>query len=472
LREGLDTVAVRLGVDLRAVQESVVEHAAMYASCPEVLGGMLQLVFCLDLLGTWIKEQDNTVNSYAQRLQVIEEGYCMQGVRLAELASEVRACGERAAELELSGDLVRAIKGGEKRGHSHLVPMPQRLAVNLIGMDDPFSDTDGSAKAASMAAATHAMEMEHRKQLEVREAAHRAAATEVEELKQENAALREEVTEAQASAAAAACSLPLPGALQELQELQKENLALRQRLTATPPAESELALVRGPLDSSTSPAQKLLLLFMQLEPILAALPASVPGMMELQEEACEAYGHLRSVVLEASSMQHAPMVTVPGASGVQGYDSRDRLPLTYRSGGTSEAMDTPASHTPRSPQCWGGPGGPGPHSCGHPSLGSTALMNHSFSVPPGQGPLMAERPRMQVGLRDRAPPHSQNRWPTNGFDNTSDYARQDFGRDGLDRVEPFDRSNDGYRGAMDGGLRGRPPKDHWSHSMVAPLRLS
>ena len=46
LRKALEDVAPKLRVDLREVQESVIEHAAMYAKNPEVLGGMLHLVFC------------------------------------------------------------------------------------------------------------------------------------------------------------------------------------------------------------------------------------------------------------------------------------------------------------------------------------------------------------------------------------------------------------------------------------------
>eukprot|EP00971_Amphidinium_carterae_P021464 423333-Amphidinium_carterae.1 len=61
LRSQLAGLVTSLGLDLREVQESVVEHAAMYANCPEVLGGMLQLVFCLELMGSWLRDRDAQV---------------------------------------------------------------------------------------------------------------------------------------------------------------------------------------------------------------------------------------------------------------------------------------------------------------------------------------------------------------------------------------------------------------------------
>lgn len=85
LRAALNDLTPKLRIDLREVQESVVEHAAMYAKNPEVLGGMLHLVFChlaarplcrsmrgLDLLNQWLLERDSESQQLAQRLNAVE----------------------------------------------------------------------------------------------------------------------------------------------------------------------------------------------------------------------------------------------------------------------------------------------------------------------------------------------------------------------------------------------------------------
>eukprot|EP00931_Biecheleriopsis_adriatica_P058681 TRINITY_DN34998_c0_g2_i1.p1 TRINITY_DN34998_c0_g2~~TRINITY_DN34998_c0_g2_i1.p1 ORF type:complete len:154 (+),score=31.26 TRINITY_DN34998_c0_g2_i1:57-464(+) len=67
----------------------------------------------------------------------------------------------------------------------------------------------------------------------------------------------------------------------------------------------------------------------QLEPLLAAMPASTDLQGELQEEACEAYGRLRTTLLEAAELPHANAVTVPGD---QSLPSRQQVPFPCEAG--------------------------------------------------------------------------------------------------------------------------------------------
>ncbi|CAE8627811.1 unnamed protein product, partial [Polarella glacialis] len=71
LRGQLDEAGTRWDLDLREVQESTVEHTAMYARNPEVLGGMLHLVFCLDLVNQWLEQRDSEAEELREQLAAL-----------------------------------------------------------------------------------------------------------------------------------------------------------------------------------------------------------------------------------------------------------------------------------------------------------------------------------------------------------------------------------------------------------------
>jgi len=249
LRRQLDQVRTPLALDLREVQESVVEHAAMYARNPEVLGGMLHLVFCFDLVRAWLNERDVNAQSLERRLRDVEGqlGACRQYLR--EVEGEARACGERAAALALAADLGRISQGSR-----------QRAAAN----------------------------------------AHHEVAVQADECWLEPSA----ITGADNAARAANAEV-----LVALKELQLENDTLRAKLAL----KEVTGLRRAPLaTAAASPAQGLVEVLEQLEPMLASLPLE-PEMVELQEEACDAYGRLRSIILEAASMPQSIAAMLPGS---------------------------------------------------------------------------------------------------------------------------------------------------------------
>ncbi|CAJ1386020.1 unnamed protein product [Effrenium voratum] len=173
LQQELAATECRLGVDLRQVQESTVEHAAMYAKNPEVLGGMLQLVFCLDLVHQWEQSTDHQIKDLQAQLQSISAEFLQCRGMMEKLSREVQAL--RATDTET----------------------------------------------------------------------------------------------------------------QELRELRRANAALTQQLARPGTGESACVALLGSLE--------------ELEPLLAAMPMESSRFLELQEEACEAYGRLRSVLLEAAA---------------------------------------------------------------------------------------------------------------------------------------------------------------------------
>jgi len=250
LRRQLDKVRTPLALDLREVQESVVEHAAMYARSPEVLGGMLHLVFCFDLVRAWLSERDFEAQTLERRISDVEGqvGACRQYLREVEV--EARACGERAASLALAADLGRISHGSR-----------QRAAAN----------------------------------------AHCEVAVQAEECWLEPSAITGVDNAARTAREAEA--------LVALKELQLENADLRAKL-----ASKEVAGLRWPslATAAASPAQGLVEALEQFEPMLASLPLG-PEMVELQEEACDAYGRLRSVLLEAASMPQPIAAMLPGS---------------------------------------------------------------------------------------------------------------------------------------------------------------
>ena len=186
LLEDLDELRkTKLGSDLREVQESILEHNAMYAKNPEVLGSMLHLVFGLDVMSQWLTSRDEELDERFRHLEKLQEDLVKHRCALEDLQMEVQ---------------------------------------------DIKASTAGSS--------------------------------EVQALRRENARLRRESS---LSAEAVAPSEPLAASW-------------------TPGAKAEL-----------------LRCLEALEPRLAALPMA-PEFMELQEEACEAYHHLRRVLLEAVAL--------------------------------------------------------------------------------------------------------------------------------------------------------------------------
>jgi len=131
LRKQLEALAERLHLDLRKVQESIVEHAAMYANCPEVLGGMLQLVFCLDHVKTWIQERDVRVQRAEERLEVLHKEFEDCNMRYTTLEVEVGECNQRASALELRVDPVHT----PTTRAPHESPRSQASVAGLTGIN-------------------------------------------------------------------------------------------------------------------------------------------------------------------------------------------------------------------------------------------------------------------------------------------------------------------------------------------------
>lgn len=228
LQQSLKEAEQRLALDFREVQESTVEHAAMYAKNPEVLGGMLHLVFCLDLVHQWVQSRDDQIKEMEQNLQKAQQSMVQCTSLMDQLSLDVRSCKESLAALE------RASRDATNPG--------------------------GSARAQRAQAAQ-------------------------EELLRQNAELRAELESAKKAA----------------------SLHVRRDATVT-----------------DAPVQTLLQKLEQLEPLLAAMPAG-PG-VELQEEACEAYGRLRGALLEAAAIPEVP--SWPGDSGrsASSWSSRSEMP--------------------------------------------------------------------------------------------------------------------------------------------------
>lgn len=206
------------------------EHAAMYAKNPEVLGGMLHLVFCLDLVHQWVQSRDDQIKEMEQNLHKAQQSMVQCTSLMDQLSLDVRGCKESLAALE------RVSRDATHPG--------------------------GSAQRSQRAQAAQ------------------------EELLRQNAELRAEL------------------------ESAKKAASLRARRDAT---------------VTDAPVQTLLQSLEQLEPLLAAMPAG-PGVIELQEEACEAYGRLRGALLEAAAIPEVP--SWPGDPGrsASSWSSSENMP--------------------------------------------------------------------------------------------------------------------------------------------------
>lgn len=263
------------GIDLREVQESVVEHAAMYANCSEVLGGMLQLVFCLDHFRNWLEQRDLDIQEGLAQLDTLRRDFEDSGARITQLGTEVRTCVERASEFELelatrAGDAASSLA----RSATLRSPLAAKSLRNVV------RSPPGSGRFVSVD--LHALEMsEENEQIEQNFRL-------VEELREEIKYLRDRLTAANAEAAAARNAAEVAkNAAEETAAAAATVLANRAAATAS---NQELRPASSPLE-----------ILEQLEPLLAGLPVGiVPGMSELQEEACDVYGHLRSLLMKAA----------------------------------------------------------------------------------------------------------------------------------------------------------------------------
>eukprot|EP00438_Fugacium_kawagutii_P008203 Skav229046 [mRNA] locus=scaffold2828:53321:54025:+ [translate_table: standard] len=76
-------------LDLREVQESVLEHTAMFAKNPEVLGSMIHLVFTLDLMNQWLSSRDQELDHRLEDLKQLQQELGKHQRALEQLNSEV-----------------------------------------------------------------------------------------------------------------------------------------------------------------------------------------------------------------------------------------------------------------------------------------------------------------------------------------------------------------------------------------------
>lgn len=284
------------GIDLREVQESVVEHAAMYAKSREVFGGMLQLVFCLDTIRTWLEQRDDVVRDALVELGRLRHE-CQDGVnRISEMSTEVKALeSTEASPTHANMDMLdKAVGRVSAMSTASGMQSSPAQDVKMFNVD---------LQALEMEAAD-----ETRKRLQ--------------DLEQENVELRNRLAEATAEAAAA-CT-----AAETAKQAAEESAA-----AAAEAAQRHQALLAAlPTLSSPEPTPEssALVVLEKLEPMLVALPVGrVPGMSELQEEACETYGRLRSLLIKAAAgvaVEDTPDVPLPSPQLALGPSSIGFVP--------------------------------------------------------------------------------------------------------------------------------------------------
>jgi len=299
LQERLSTLAAELelrdsGIDLREVQESIVEHAAMYANCPEVLGGMLQLVFCLDHVRGWLEQRDLAVRDSLSQLDTLQRNFEDCSSHITDLGIEVRDIAKRASSLELE---LSARATGDARSSPHLA-----TGSSLKSMLSPHGLSPRSnlirpspQKAKIFSVDLQALEADDQN------------ARRLQELERENNELRSRLEEAAAEAAASRSAAE----------------AARNAAEQTAAAAAQVAA------SQFRPAASPLSLLEQLEPVLAGLPVGVvPGMSELQEDACDAYDRLRLLLIRAAAGVPAEgLAEEPFLPTSQQFMSREPLAL-------------------------------------------------------------------------------------------------------------------------------------------------
>lgn len=312
LQERLNELAGLTGMDLREVQESIVEHAAMYANCPEVLGGMLQLVFCLDTVRDWLEQRDRAMQDTLSQLDTLQRNFEDCTNHITELGVEVRNCTKLASTLEgavvtqpalvvPSPHLTRAAAAPPKS--------PQRRQEHVISVDLQALEADAENDKL-------VVELRHE---------NKDLWSQCSELHRRLAQADAEVAAArQDKAAACSAAEAARSAAEQTAAAAEEAVAMRGQ--SSPAACSrEMQLQQQRHEPSA------LGVLEQLEPLLAGLPVGVvPGMSELQEEACEVYGRLRSLLITAAAGVPAagfPEQLSPPATSLE-FSAREPLPLS------------------------------------------------------------------------------------------------------------------------------------------------
>ncbi|CAE7304148.1 TATDN2 [Symbiodinium natans] len=157
LQRSLKDAEQRLGVDLREVQESTVEYAAMYAKNPEVLGGMLHLVFCLDLVHQWVQSRDDQIKEMEEKLQEAQRSMVQCTSLMDQLSLDVRSCSESLSDKTSEGlrsarpVLTSKAMGGSNQqavGRAHgkngIHARKPALSAALSAREDGMHQTDGT----------------------------------------------------------------------------------------------------------------------------------------------------------------------------------------------------------------------------------------------------------------------------------------------------------------------------------------
>lgn len=281
LRQRLGDVAPRLGIDLRGVQESVVEHAATYAKSPEVLGCMLKLVWCLDLVSTWLGERDASAAELERRLNSVEGQIARCDATFADVRQEVKSCCESVAALD-------AQKEQEQ------LQLQSRLQELQHQLEEQGREHDRKLREQLLESQRKVQEQQEHLQERLQQLRQQHD----DEKQQWNKVASEQITRALSDKAARSSG----GAAEA--EAAEAAAWMEAEHRAMPPR-----------SAGGGPVQALLLGLEQLEPSLASLPVGIlPGMLELQEEACEAYTRLRDVLFEAAELPGggASLSTLPG----------------------------------------------------------------------------------------------------------------------------------------------------------------
>lgn len=371
LRTKLAELQPRLGVDIREVQESLVQHAAMYTSCPEVLRGMLRLVSCLDVVRSWQLERDASAVVVERRLEALEEECRQHSAVSTALVAEVQRLGECAAAQALAVDLEEAARAAaEADAHAE-------TAARV---------TDATEELRREVAILHSQLLAAKRRAAEAETAERRIASEFA------AAGGGFASPAGATAKTAIgqeSATRAPGASPAATALSTTASATSQQTPWSPGSEEGL------------PSQAMLATLEQMEPMLAALPAHiVPGMAELQEEACEAYSHLRSVVLKMTSIEHPPVAVRPGRASLCGGVPWASPAAVGRPSGSAPAMASRAGRTNHAPPSRNAPACMAP--CGeqrpsHVSASSRAAEHCAGSV--------NDQPALSMPMTQRRQPY-------------------------------------------------------------------
>lgn len=255
----LRAAAAPLGLDLRDVQEAVVEHSAMYANCPEVLGGMLKLTFCLDQVKDLLQRKDAQLQDAERRYEELETQFIQYSEQSATLYQQVG--GERA-RVEA---LVRSWELDEERRTQDFRSTKSKITQQQQNNEQLHRECEMLRE-----------QLEHSR-AEVDTLAHRfdALSIEHEVSKEQRAEMQKQIQDFQTGAKSMAYSWTKPAATRSPRKhvhgLQ-EPVALWERLL-------------GDLE--------------KLEPQLAALPPT--DAQQINEAVCDAYGHLRSLASMALS---------------------------------------------------------------------------------------------------------------------------------------------------------------------------